>query len=277
MEHEPGEIIGVFVGLDSSTYEYLARIIAPYQPQYAPIVGGFMLIDNIEEYIVARIMDSVPMGEMVSFMGRKWLSEVALTPEVIGQDIKSKKVSYQVKIKLLGRLDKSLKKFTPGIKNIPHITSKVIQPDAKKIETILNQALIEMAKGVAIGNYWGDNSIEINFDMEQLIGKRTFIFARAAYGKSNLMKVLASKWKSDLGSLVIFDPEGEYSITDKKGRPGIMDEIPVILITNRKKVKAEININVYDNLRFDLREFFPSFIIPIMVVESKHDLIFFQK
>lgn len=277
MEKEPGDIIGVFIGLDSSSYEYLASIIAPYQPQYAPLMGGFMLIDNIEEYIVARIMDYIPHGEMVSYMGRKWLSEVALTPDVIGQDIKTKKVSYQVKIKLLGRLNKSLNKFTPGIKNIPHITSRVIKPNTEIMKTICSQALIEMEQGIIIGQYWLDNNIDIHFNMEQLVGKRTFIFARAGYGKSNLMKILASNWKNEYGSLIIFDPEGEYSVTDKKGRPGIMDEIPAILVTNRKSVKDELQINVYDNLKFDLREFHPAFIIPILVIQAKHEMVFFQK
>lgn len=277
MNTDKGEIIGVFVGIDSSAYEYLASIIAPYQPQYAPIMGGFMLIDNINEYIVARVMDYAPQGEMVSYMGRKWLSEVALTPDLIGQDIKTKKVSYQVKIKLLGRLDKNTNNFTPGIKKIPHITSKVIQPNTEIIRSICNQALGEMTKGISIGNYWVDNNIGIKFKMDQLIGKRTFIFARAGYGKSNLMKVLASKWQKNYGSLIIFDPEGEYSVTDKKGRPGIMDEIPAILVTNRRKVKEELDINVYDNLRFDLREFAPGFIIPILVVQGKHEMVFFQK
>lgn len=277
MKTDLGEVIGIFVGLDSSTYEYLASIIAPYQPQYAPTMGGFMLIDNINEYIVARVMDYIPQGEMVSYMGRKWLSEVALTPDLIGQDIKTQKVSYQVKIKLLGRLNKNTNEFTPGIKNIPHITSQVIQPNTDIIRSICNQALSEMTDGISIGKYWVDNEIDIQFKLEQLIAKRTFIFARAGYGKSNLMKLLASKWKKDYGSLIIFDPEGEYSVTDKNGRPGIMDQIPAILITNRRKIKDELNYNVYDSLKFDLREFHPAFIIPILVVESKHELIFFQK
>jgi len=271
------DIVGIFIGLDSSAYEYLASIIAPYQPEYSPLIGGFILIDNLNEYIVARIMDYVPQGEMVSYMGKKWLSEVALTPELIGQEIKVRKVSYQVKIKLLGVLKKNTNEFIPGIKRIPHITSKVIHPSFEMVETICNQALSDMASGIVIGNYWLNNNIQIHFDIEQLIGKRTFIFARAGYGKSNLMKIIASNWKKEFGSLIIFDPEGEYSVTDKKGRPGIMDKVPAILITNRRKIKEEIDVNIYDKLKFDLREFHPSFIIPILVNESKHEFIFFQK
>lgn len=277
MRKEPGDIVGVFLGLDSSTYEYLASIIVPFQQEYVPKVGGFMLIENVHEYIVARIMDYIPQGEMVSFMGKKWLSEVALTPEVIGQDIKAQKISYQVKIKILGRINRELNNFIPGIQEIPHITSKVIQPSSEIVATICNQALSEMSEGIKIGDYWLDDKIEIKFDMRDLSERRTFIFARAGYGKSNLMKILATNWQKENGSLIIFDPEGEYSITDKKGRPGIMDKIPAILITNRVKVRDELEVNVYTNLKFDLRRFNPGFIIPIMVNQEKHGLIFFQK
>ena len=70
--------------------------------------------------------------------------------------------------------------------------------------------------------------------MAELNAKRTFVFARAGYGKSNLMKIIASGWKKEDGGLLVFDPEGEYAITDKKGRPGIMDRRPALLVTNQK-------------------------------------------
>ncbi|MGQ4875557.1 MAG: helicase HerA domain-containing protein [Promethearchaeia archaeon] len=277
MLNNAGDIIGVFLGIESTTFEYLASIITPYQIDYSPIMGEFMLIDNINEYIVARIMEYVPHGEMVSYWGKKWLSKVALTPDVIGQDIKTHKISYLAKIKLLGRLNKELTEFIPGIKQIPHLTSKVIRPNNEVVRLICNQALKEMSEGIEIGEYWLNSDIKIHFDMKELVGKRTFIFARAGYGKSNLMKVLASNWKQEYGSLIIFDPEGEYSITDKKKRPGIMDKIPAILITNRRDVKDYLNVNVYDRLKFDFRTLHPRFIIPIIVSEQKYDNVFFNK
>jgi len=272
-----GNIVGLFIGLNSSSYEYLASIIAPYQQEYAPVVGGFMLIDNIDEYIVARIMDYVPKGEFTSAMGIKWLSDVALSPETIGQDIKSSKVSCQVKIKLLGRLNKRDNSFTPGIKTIPHITSRVVQPNTEIVKMICNKALEDHQDGIEIGEYWLEREIPIHFNLEDLVGKRTFIFARAGYGKSNLMKVISSSWQENLGALIVFDPEGEYAVTDNKGRPGIMDKLPAILITNRSDVRETTRFNVYNNLRFDLRQFSPNFIVPIIVPEAKHEMIFFQK
>ena len=224
MNTDLGEVIGIFVGLDSSTYEYLASIIAPYQPQYAPTMGGFMLIDNINEYIVARVMDYIPQGEMVSYMGRKWLSEVALTPDLIGQDIKTQKVSYQVKIKLLGRINTEMNNFTPGIQSIPHITSRVIQPSSEMVEVICNQALSEMSEGVKVGDFWLDDGIDIKFDMADLSERRTFIFARAGYGKSNLMKLLASDWKREYGSLIIFEEP-----------PGATESHPEVFLRRKKR------------------------------------------
>ena len=227
-------IVGVFTGLQSSTYEYIADIIAPYQTNFKPEIGSFMLIDNINSNIVARVMDYIPRGELTSFMGEKWLSDVALTPEAIGMDIKKRKICYKVKIKLLGRLDKNNNKFNPGIKELPHITSKVICPNTDTIRQICNQALEEQSEGSKIGTYSMNDKIDIHFRLDDLNSQRTFIFARAGYGKSNLMKILATNWKQSYGGLVIFDPEGEYAVTDKKNRPGIMDKIPCIFITNRK-------------------------------------------
>lgn len=208
-------------------------------------------------------------------MGEKWLSDVALTPEAIGQDIKNKKIRYRVKIKLLGSFNKSSEVFTPGIRDIPHITSKAVKPSTETIKKICNQALQDQAKGPKIGTYWLDNEIAIHFDLTDLISKRTFIFARAGYGKSNLMKVIASNWKEDFGSLIIFDPEGEYAFTDKKKRPGIMDKIPAILITNNREHAGKIN--VHSDLKFNLKDFPPEFIIPVIIPETKKEFVFFSK
>ncbi|MHA1222447.1 MAG: ATP-binding protein [Candidatus Heimdallarchaeaceae archaeon] len=273
-----GEIIGVFIGLESSSYEYIANIIAPFQSHYIPTVGSFILIDSTEEYTVARVMDYVPKSEITSHMGLKWLGQIALTPEKIGQDIKRSKVNYMVKIKLLGRLSKSEPyTFLPGISKIPHITTRVLNPSHEVTEIICNKALESMADGVSIGNYWLDKNIEVKFNLSELLEKRSFIFARAGYGKSNLMKVLLSNWNKDFGSIIVFDPEGEYAVTDKKRRPGLMDKVPALLITNNKGLERQLSTNVYCNLKFNLKEFHPSFIIPIIVPEGKHETIFFSK
>ncbi|MDG7001838.1 MAG: ATP-binding protein [Nitrososphaerota archaeon] len=268
------EIVGVFIGLQSSTYEYIANIIAPYKTDFSIELGSFLLIHDLPFKLVARVIDLVPQGELTSFMGQKWLSDVAFEAEAIGSDIKRRKISYSVKIKILGTLD-SKNKFIPGLRKIPHITSRVVRPESHLVEQIIHQALDEQQKGSKIGDYSLDEKIAVKFDLNTLLAKRTFVFARAGYGKSNLMKVIASKWKEDFGSLVVFDPDGEYAFTDKKQRPGVLDAKEAILITNRSE-NQDVQ-NVYRKIRLNLKEFDPKFIIPILVPPEKHENIFFQK
>ena len=275
MGGEAKEIIGVFIGLESSTYEYIATIIAPYKAEFLVKIGSFILIENGKDKIVARVIDFVPKSELTSFMGLKWLNDMAFEAEsAIGSDIKKRKISYSVKIKLLGAIGTD-GSFTPGIREIPHITSRVTLPHKEELSSIINTALKEQEHGIKIGSYFLDNSIEIKFDLRELDSKRTFVFARAGYGKSNLMKVIASKWQKGAGSLLIFDPDGEYAFTDRKNRPGIMDKREAILITNRKDNPTTNNIS--RNLSLNLKEFPPKFIIPIIVPAEKHSNIFYNK
>jgi len=271
---ENEELIGVFIGLESSSYEYIANIVAPYKLNFPIELGCFLLIDDQPNKLVARVIDFVPQGELVSFMGQKWLSDVALEADAIGSDIKKRKISYSVKIKILGSLDNQ-HNFIPGLRKIPHITSKVIKATPTVIRKILKQALEEQSQGQEIGHYFLDDTIKIKFNLSELDSKRTFIFARAGYGKSNLMKILASSWEKGYGSLVVFDPEGEYAFTDKKSRPGIMDNREAIFITNRQDTPTRKN--VYPKLKLNLRDLSPRLILPIIITPKKHDTIFFAK
>ena len=47
-------VVGVFTGLESSLYEYVAKIIAPYRPDFQLEIGTLLLVQSINENIVAR-------------------------------------------------------------------------------------------------------------------------------------------------------------------------------------------------------------------------------
>ena len=269
------DIIGIFVGLKSSSNEYVAELISPYKPDFGLDLGSLILIPGAHEDLVARVMDYEPRGEFTSFMGEKWLNEIAAQGAIdqVGSDIKRAKISYRVRIKILGSLSEG--GFVPGLKRIPHITSKVSMPDEAALKKIINKALEEQREGIEIGKYALDGKIPINFQMSELNAKRTFVFARAGYGKSNLMKVMASGWKKENGGLLIFDPEGEYAVTDRKGRPGIMDRRPALLVTNQN-VDSRLK-NVYKNIRLNLADLPNWLAIPLMVNPNKHETVFFAK
>ena len=266
-------VMGVFIGLESSTYEYIANIIAPYHVSFTLRIGDFLLIDNATTKIVARVTEYRPMGELISFMGQKWLGDVANNLDAIGSDIKEKKIRYSVRIKILGTLDGNT--FKAGVTNLPHITSKVYKPTSNELNTIIDAANEDQKSGNEIGNLYLDNSIRIKFKVSDLNSKRTFIFARAGYGKSNLMKIISSSWPTGEGGLIIFDPEGEYAVTGEGNNPGLMDSRPALLVTNRIEDK---NLkNVYRSMKLNFKDLEPEFIIPIIVNSAKHETIFFSK
>ncbi len=268
-----GNVMGVFIGLESATYEYIANIIAPYQANFVLEIGDFLLIENMGTYIVSRVTEYRPTGELTAFMGQKWLGDVANNLDAIGMDIKEKKIRYAVRIKILGTLDRQT--FRPGVTRIPNITSKVYKPSKDQLSEIIETVNRLQSNGKEIGSLYFDKDIKIKFNISELNAKRTFVFARAGYGKSNLMKLISSGWPKNEGGLVIFDPEGEYSVTDSKRRPGIMDYREAILVTNRR-MDTTLR-NVYPYMKLNLREFDPKFILPIIVNPSKHETVFFSK
>lgn len=269
------DIVGIFMGLESSSYEYTALIIAPYKQNFNLKIGNLLLIQGMHGHIVARVVDYKPRGELTSAMGAKWLSDMAAQGEVdaISSDIKRNKISYSVTVKVLGSLASG--RFLPGLKEIPHITSKVTIPDFGETRAIIQQVMEGQADGIKIGSYDLLPDIDVSFAQHDLSSKRTFVFARAGYGKSNLMKVMCGEWKQDNGGLLVFDADGEYATTDKKDRPGVMDKREAILFTNQR---VDPNLkNVYRSVKLNLAQLPHDLIIPLIVNPDKHDMIFFAK
>lgn len=267
--------VGVFTGLESSLYEYVAKIISPYRPDFRLEIGTLLLVQNGGEDIVARIMDYAPSGEFTTAMGEKWLGSIASQGAVdqIGHDIKKRKITYKVRIKVLGSLRNGI--FTAGLKRIPQITSKVRLPSKGTLRIIIGKALRDQSDGVRIGHYTMDADVPILFDESRLNAKRTFVFARAGYGKSNLMKMICMEWSSSNGGLLIFDQDGEYAVTDTEGRPGVMDGREAIMITNRRIGGSTANI--YQNNKINLKDLPHKMIIPLLVSPAKHEMVFFGK
>ena len=119
----------------------------------------------------------------------------------------------------------------------------------------------------------------VRFSVGRLKGKRTFVFARAGYGKSNLIKYLVSQLycsPPDVG-LLIFDPEGEYALPDAHGRPGLVN-VPALqnrvsLYTNRKVEPAQAGV-VRGEVFVDFGDFPPQDIVAAFVPPEKQDTVF---
>jgi len=112
-----------------------------------------------------------------------------------------------------------------------------------------------------------DPKLSVTFDVGNLVSRRSVVFARAGYGKSNLMKYLISELyrsppttPTGLGvGTLIFDPDGEYFWPDRvRGRPGLCD-VPhlrdrLVVFTNRKPANGYYGSFKAGQVKLDIRD-----------------------
>ncbi|MFC1951879.1 ATP-binding protein, partial [Chloroflexota bacterium] len=111
--------------------------------------------------------------------------------------------------------------------------------------------------------------LKVVFNINNLVSKRSVVFARAGYGKSNLIKYLiAELYKGNgeyavtdkghkIGTL-IFDADGEYFWPDYNERPGLCD-VPdlrkqIVVFTNRQARSQYYNTWKAGEVKLDIRD-----------------------
>ncbi len=307
-------LIGIFKGFIESGLEFAAEIIAPYkaQTQLAPRSGQLLLVEleNSDNALLGRITRFMPVGIMSGFEGDEYLAAMHKKYEPIPEQLKEDRLRYSVRVKLLGAIQISNEFndaliYIPSVRKLPHLGSRVAYPSVSVLrhlcrlgskEAIRNTELGFYALGEVIyngGEQCGETfmkseneRIPVHFDINNLVGKRSFIFARAGYGKSNMMKfLLAELYRSQpevkyghttrpVGTIV-FDPEGEYFWPDQQGRPGLCD-VPFLrdklaVFTNRIQPNPYYGSWKVGGLKLDLRVINPSEIVTLCISERKHD------
>lgn len=130
-------------------------------------------------------------------------------------------------------------------------------------------------------------SIMPTFQISKLVSRRSFVFARAGFGKSNLVKLLFSALyehqptvprrggqAADVGT-VISDPDGEYFWPDHRGRPGLCD-VPhlkdkLVVFTNRKNKSDYYQSFVVNGVKLNIKELSPARVLGIALPPDKQD------
>jgi hypothetical protein len=262
------ELVGTFKGFNERGLEFAAEIVAPYNANMLdqPQLGQFLLVElaSPEEAALGRITRFVPSGLLATAEGEDYVNTMQRRQQAVPEDLKQQRLKYRVQVKLLGavRLDGTEVIYVPSQRRLPHLGARVARPSPAVLS-----ALCQLGKGKTdLGEYclgefvftgqrapapfpgaqMLDPRLEVKFDIHKLVSRRSVVFARAGYGKSNLIKFLISELYRDrptteaglpVGTL-IFDPDGEYFWPDKvKGRPGLCD-VPqlhekLVLFTNR--------------------------------------------
>lgn len=302
--------IGIFKGFSEGGLEFHADLVLPYRSDFQsiPMHGQFLLVqlEDENEGVLGRITSLSAEGKLASGAGEDYGLRTVADNRKIPEDLREQYLKYRVNIRVLGIL-RSVNGsivYAPSHRRLPHVGSNV----AFLSDEVLKEITNENSKGAEIG--WlalgefiyakGDERLKPldwmriigpkvtpKFEISSLISRRTFVFARAGFGKSNLIKLLFSNLYKETPTVqkragkqvpvgtVLFDPDGEYFWPDDKGRPGLCD-VPelkdkIVVFTQRGAPSPFYGSFVAGNVKLDIRRLKPSDVISIALSPEKQD------
>lgn len=306
------KVVGVFRGFQQGGMEFHADLVLPYRNEYQniPMHGQFLLVqlETSDEGALGRITSFSSEGKLSSGAGEEYSLRAVRENRDVPEDLREQYLKYRVNIRVLGVVRKKGAglTFVPSHRRLPHVGSKVAFLSDTALREIAGHNIDGAPIGhLAFGEYIyaaGDARLEaaaeewmqllapeilVKFPLKSLVARRSFIFARAGFGKSNLNKLLFSKLYEETPCVekrggrmapvgtVIFDPDGEYFWPDDKGRPGLCDvpalEDKLVVFTERKSPSAFYQSFVAGGIRLDIRRFNASDVISIALSPERQE------
>ena len=302
----------MFKGFTEEGLEFRAEIVSPYQPNedLTPRIGQFLLVElgSPDEAALGRITRFFPVGVLAGREGDEYLAEMQRSHTEVPAQLKERRLRYNVKVRLLGglRVDRGNSgdhpKFVPTVRKLPHLGARVSLPGDEVLAFLCNlgaqtstaQTIGYFSLGEMIyngGEPAGEDflisqpqSLPVNFDVKSLISRRSFVFARAGYGKSNMLKLLISQLYAGEGpkdasgrnvGMLILDPEGEYFWPDENKRPGLCN-VPhlkdkIAVFTNRLEPSPYYGSWKVGGIKLDVRELKPSDVVSLCLPEDRQN------
>ena len=303
-------IIGIFRGFQQGGLEFHADLVLPYRNDFQniPMHGQFLLVqlETPDEAVLGRIASFSSEGKLAFGSGEEFNIRAVREERPIPEDLREQYLKYRVNIRVLGVLRKNSSglTFVPSHRRLPHVGSKVAFPSSDVLREIAGHNIEGAPIGhLAFGEYiyagtskaleaqdWMqllEPEVLVRFPVDSLVSRRSFIFARAGFGKSNLNKLLFSKLyevtpyvtkrgekRVPVGS-VIFDPDGEYFWPDDKGRPGLCDvpalEDKLVIFTDRRNPSPFYQSFVAGGIKLDIRRLRPTDVIAIALGPERQE------
>ena len=304
------QVVGIFRGFQQGGMEFHADLVLPYRNEFQniPMHGQFLLVqlETPDEAVLGRIASFSSEGKLSFGSGEEFNIRAVREERPIPEDLREQYLKYRVNIRVLGVLRKNGKSltFVPSHRRLPHVGSKVAFPSDEVLREIAGHNIDGVPIGhLAFGEYIyaaGSKSFQsqewmqvvnpevlLRFPIESLVSRRSFIFARAGFGKSNLNKLLFSKLyettpfvtkragKQVPVGAVIFDPDGEYFWPDDKGRPGLCDvpalEDKLVVFTDRRSPSPFYQSFVAGGIKLDIRRLRPGDVISIALGPERQE------
>lgn len=309
---ERDKVVGTFRGFSESGMEFHADLVLPHNDEFQTTAmhGQFVLVqlEHEREAILGRITTIASQGRLVSPIGEDYATRAVRDQRPIPDELRERYLKYKVDIRILGVLREEDGKhiFVPSHRRLPQVGAQVALLGEDLLAEVVNAK--DTAEGavpigfLAFGEFVyagndervGDTSwmriqqpaIMPTFQIEKLIARRSFVFARAGFGKSNLVKLLFSalyeaqptverlNGRVPVGT-VIFDPDGEYFWPDFKGRPALCD-VPhlrdkLVVFTNRKGPSDFYDSFVINGVKLNIKELSPARVLGIALPPERQD------
>ncbi|MGB9867459.1 MAG: ATP-binding protein [Bacillota bacterium] len=313
---EHSQVIGIFRGFSEGGLEFHADLVLPYRSeyQYIPMHGQFVLVQlaHENEAVLGRITSLRSEGRLVSPEGEDYSIRIVTQGQLFPEDLREQYLKYRVNIRVLGVIRQGNNgefTFVPSHRRLPHVGSPVAFPDTRIVRYIAGHDGPGAELGfLAMGEFiWGregttvDSRLEglesnmqvieprviVRFSVDNLVSRRTFVFARAGFGKSNLVKLLFSELYRETPTVkkrgerrvpvgtIIFDREGEYFWPDDKGRPGLCDvphlQSQLVVFTCREPPSAFYGSFVAGGIKLDIRRLPASTVASIALSPERQD------
>ncbi len=305
------QIIGVFRGFREGGLEFHADLVLPYRHDFQriPMHGQFLLVqlESPDEAVLGRIASFSSEGKLAFGSGEEFNIRAMRDGRAVPEDLREQYLKYKVNIRVLGVLRQDADAglvFVPSHRRLPHVGSPVAFPSGEVLREIAGHNVAGAAIGhFALGEYiYAEGSgdigvepwmqlkgpeVEVHFPVESLVARRSFVFARAGFGKSNLNKLLFSRLYATTPTVtkrggrqvpvgtVLFDPDGEYFWPDDKGRPGLCDvpelEDKLVVFTSRRAPSAFYQSFVAGGIKLDIRRLRPADVIGIALSPERQE------
>jgi hypothetical protein len=303
-------VAGIFRGFSEGGLEFHAELVLPYKNEFqsAPMHGQFLLIqlETEDEGVLGRITSISSQGRLASSAGEDYGIRAMSDDRPIPEDLREQYLKYRVDIRVLGviRMVDNKPVFAASHRRLPHVGSKVAFLSDELLREVVghNQDGIDLGY-FALGEFiysGGDQrlkqepwmriknpSVVSKFHIQNLVSRRSFVFARAGFGKSNLNKLLFSSLYKETPTVekrggrkvpvgtIIFDPDGEYYWPDDKNRPGLCDvpelENKIVVFTRKKGPSPFYESFKAGDIKLDIRRLRPSEVISIALSPEKQE------
>ncbi len=264
--------IGFVNNIARRGWKQLVTVVLNYEElEEKPVLGAFLFVKDGQRDLLARVESAYYAPVLIGDYNQPLAMGVMNKRETDEPTVRSVNFMHY-DLTLLGEMDLVTNEFVAGIRNVPSLMdAKVFAPDGAELQNIVAAKIpsdTEGSKPFRIGRLqYGASAaytppdVEISFDASNLWPKRTAVFGKTGYGKSNLIKTLIAVMNSHDNTVgqLIFDVNGEYGFEDVGTGAGLLDVFSgsgdasrMVIYTNRK-VKDEyadfvkpIKFNAYD-------------------------------